>query len=228
VRQILAIDLGTDLLPAVALGIEKPEPDVMNRPPRAHNQPLIDNWLLIRAFLWLGLIEAVLCYIGFFSVYVFSGNSALLGIPLLAQIPVPPFLQLSLTKEVTELMAVTVFHAGVVMSQVGNAFACRSEATRGRYLGWGSNKYLLIAVVGEVLGILFLIYWPPIAPHFEHVPIPLFYWVGLSMFSLIVYSLEWIRKRIVRGLRSRHAAPPALASGASVADGSQEKSETSS
>jgi len=133
-----------------------------------------------------------------------------LAIPGLEQIPFPSFLQLSLTKEQTELMAVTVFHAGVVMSQVGNAFACRSEATRGRHLGWISNKYLLIAVVVEVVGILTIIYWPVLAPHFEHVPIPAFYWVGLSMFSLIVYSLEWIRKRIVRGVRSRHTVPPAL------------------
>jgi magnesium-transporting ATPase (P-type) len=210
VRQILAIDLGTDLLPAVALGTEKPEPDVMKRPPRSRNQPLIDNWLLIRAFLWLGLIEAILCYIGFFSVYLFSGNFDVLAIPILAQIPFPPFLQLSLTKEQTELMAVTVFHAGVVMSQVGNAFACRSEATRGRHLGWGSNKYLLIAVAIEVISIVTIIYSPLIAQHFEHVPIPLFYWVGLSMFAVIVYGLEWIRKRIVRGLRSRQTVSPAL------------------
>ncbi len=209
VRQILAIDLGTDMLPAVALGIEKPEPGVMKQPPRPRNQPLIDNWLLIRAFLWLGLIEAALCYAGFFSVYLFSGKADLLAIPFLGQIPFPAFLQLSLTKEQAELMAVTVFHAGVVMSQVGNAFACRSQATRGTHLGWGSNKYLLIAVAAEVIGIVVIIYWPLIAPHFEHVPIPLFYWVGLSMFSLIVYGLEWIRKRIVRGLKNRQKSETA-------------------
>ena len=63
VAQILAIDLGTDLLPALALGMERPEPDVMRRPPRRRNQPLLDKRLLmLRAFLWLGLIEAALCY----------------------------------------------------------------------------------------------------------------------------------------------------------------------
>ena len=203
VRQILAIDLGTDMLPAVALGVEKPEPDVMERPPRSRNQPLIDNWLLIRSFLWLGLLEAGLCYIGFFSVYLFSGRLDLLAIPVLRQIPIPAFLQLSLTAEQAELLAATVFHAGVVMSQVGNAFACRSQALRGRYLGWGSNKYLLVSVAAEVIGIVVLIYWEPIAQHFGHIPVPLFYWVGLAMFSVIIYSLEWIRKQIIRGFRSR-------------------------
>ena len=203
VRQILAIDLGTDMLPAVALGIEKPEPDVMKQPPRSRNQPLIDNWLLIRSFLWLGLIEAVLCYAGFFTVYFLASPSPMLSIPLIGRILIPPFFQLSLSREQTELMAVTVFHAGVVMSQVGNAFACRSQAARGRHLGWASNKYLLIAVAVEIIGIVTLIYWPPIAERFEHVPLPYFYWVGLSMFSLVVYGMEWIRKRIVRGWKGR-------------------------
>ncbi len=203
VRQILAIDLGTDILPAVALGVEKPEPDVMQKPPRARHQRLIDNGLLIRAFLWLGLIEAIMCYVGFFSVYLFSGNIDIIGMPFLAQIPFPAFLKFSLAKEQVEIMAVTVFHAGVVMAQVGNAFACRSETMRGKYLGWASNKYLLIAILAEIVGIVTIIYWAPIALHFEHIPIPVFYWIILSMFSLSIYSIEWIRKRIVRGIRSR-------------------------
>ncbi len=45
VLQILIIDLGTDLLPALALGMEKPEPDILNRPPRKRDQPLLDHTL---------------------------------------------------------------------------------------------------------------------------------------------------------------------------------------
>ncbi len=74
VRQILAIDMGTDILPALALGSEKPEPGIMKYPPRSPSQLLLDRGLLTRSFLWLGMIEAGLCYIGFLSTYVFSGN----------------------------------------------------------------------------------------------------------------------------------------------------------
>jgi magnesium-transporting ATPase (P-type) len=186
----------------VALGVEKPEPDVMKKPPRPPKQRLIDNGLLTRAFLWLGLIEAALCYIGFFSVYLFTGNAEILGLPFLEQIPFPSFLSFSVPEEQVELMAVTVFHAGVVMSQVGNAFACRSETLRSSSLGWISNKYLIISVLIEIIGIVTLIYWEPIAIRFEHVPIPLFYWIGLLAFSLSIYSIEWIRKQVVR-LKSR-------------------------
>lgn len=207
VRQILAIDLGTDILPAVALGVEKPEPDVMKHPPRPRNQPIIDNKLLMRSLLWLGMIEAVLCYIGFFGVYILTGNATAVGLPeFLNDVQLPGFLTfLKSTKPLPEahLLAVTVFHAGVVMAQIGNAFACRSEATRGKYLGWRSNKYLLIACLVEIASIFFLIYYQPIAQKFEHVPLPAAYWVVLGLFPLTLYSIEWIRKKFVRNAKSR-------------------------
>jgi magnesium-transporting ATPase (P-type) len=202
VRQIIAIDLGTDLLPALALGMEKPEPDIMMHPPRPRGTRLIDNRLLVRSFLWLGMIEAILCYIGFFSVYLFSGNWGFLHLPI-PPLPFPPFLKLSLTEPVARGMAITVFHAGVVLSQVGNAFACRSEKLRNTRLGWGTNRFLILSVLIELLGIWSIINYEFLAKNFEHVYIPLRYWIGLALFPLILYSLEWIRKVIVRRLESR-------------------------
>jgi magnesium-transporting ATPase (P-type) len=207
VRQILAIDLGTDILPAVALGVEKPEPDVMQHPPRPRNQPLIDNKLLGRALLWLGLIEAIMCYVGFFAVYILTGNGAALGLPpFLANPKLPEFLSFLYTPQplkITELMAVTVFHAGVVMAQIGNAFACRSEISRGTKLGWSSNKYLLIAALSEILFITMLIYYQPLAVQFEHIPLPAYYWIALGLFPFILYGIEWVRKTVVRYTKSR-------------------------
>jgi magnesium-transporting ATPase (P-type) len=197
VRQILAIDLGTDLLPALALGMEKPEPDVMSHPPRPRGVRLIDNGLLMRSFLWLGMIEAILCYIGFFSVYLFSGNWGILGLPALP-FEIPTLFWLSLTETQAQTMAITVFHAGVVLAQVGNAFACRSEKSRNTHLGWLSNRYLLLGVLVELLGIWSIINFDFLAVHFEHVHIPYRYWLGLAFFPLILYSMEWIRKQIVR------------------------------
>ncbi|HEY1408816.1 MAG TPA: cation-transporting P-type ATPase, partial [Promineifilum sp.] len=61
VVQILAMDLGTDLLPALALGLERPEPEVMRNPPARREQPLVNGRLLRRA-LWIGGLETLLCY----------------------------------------------------------------------------------------------------------------------------------------------------------------------
>ena len=202
VRQIIAIDLGTDLFPALALGMEKPEPDVMMHPPRPRGTRLIDNGLLLRSFLWLGMIEAVLCYIGFFSVYLFSGNWYLLGLPIPPP-PFPPFLSLVLSQPNVHSMAVTVFHAGVVLSQLGNAFACRSEKSRNTRLGWFGNRYLLFGIMVELIGIWSIVNYEFLARNFEHVFIPYRYWLGLCFFPLILYSLEWIRKQFVRTMKAR-------------------------
>lgn len=58
VLQILAIDLGTDLVPALALGSEKPEPGVMERSPRHRDERLLNSRVLLRAYGFLGPIEA--------------------------------------------------------------------------------------------------------------------------------------------------------------------------
>lgn len=202
VRQILAIDLGTDLFPALALGMEKPEPDVMTHPPHARNIKLVDNKLLARSFLWLGMIEAALCYTGFFFVYYASGNWHLLHLPL-PNILVPEIFWLPISQNQVHAMAVTVFHAGVVLAQVGNAFACRSEKTRNTQLGWFQNKYLWFGVITEIIGIWSIINFDFLAVHFEHTFIPYKYWLGISFFPIILYGLEWIRKQFVRGIKPR-------------------------
>ena len=207
VRQILAIDLGTDLLPALALGTEKPEADVMQRPPRPRGTHLIDNKLLSRAFLWLGMIEAVMCFAIFIAIYISSGNVAALNIPhlarLTAQIPIPRFLEISNIHPV----AVSVFFVGVIMAQIGNVFACRTSKLSNRSLGWLSNKYILIGIILELLGILVLTKVPEIASLFQHQDIPLKYWGGLALFPFILYGLERIRKQVVLVMEARTHSP---------------------
>jgi magnesium-transporting ATPase (P-type) len=87
------------------------------------------------------------------------------------------------------------------MAQVGNAFACRTEKERGRSLGWLSNRLLLLGVFVEIVIILALIYIPPLATAFEHVPLPPIYWFGLALYGPILYSLDWLRKGAVRWLQ---------------------------
>lgn len=198
VKQILAIDLGTDIMPALALGTEKPEPDVMRRPPRRSEKPIIDGGLMARAFLWLGLIEAVLCYLGFFFVLNFLGQGRILEVtwllPLVESGLIPPVW--TMPEEQIYLLAVTVFHAGVVTAQAGNAFACRSERQRGRRLGWFSNPLLWLGVLVEIYLIFLLIYVRPLARAFDHLPLPYIFWAGLFLYAPVLYGLEGVRKRL--------------------------------
>ena len=66
VLQILAIDLGTETLPALALGREPAEPGIMDRPPRPTSESVIQPRMLYRAWVVLGLTSAVLVTAGFF------------------------------------------------------------------------------------------------------------------------------------------------------------------
>ena len=211
VRQILAIDLGTDMFPALALGMEKPEPDVMKRPPRPRNQPLLDQGLLSRAF-WLGMIEATLCMAGFLFIFILSGYADEIGLAFLAPLANLFDVRLSLSLEQAIIVASTVYHVGVVTSQVGNALACRSDRMRSSNLGWLSNKYLWIGILIEILGIVSLVYVPFLAKMFNHAPLPAWIWLALSLNAWVLYSMEWIRKAIARGLRSlRNGKRSALA-----------------
>ncbi len=190
VAQILLIDLGTDMLPALGLGMEKPEPDVMKRLPRRRSQPLLDRTVLRRAFLWLGPIEALLCYSGFILVYQAQSFE------------LPAFLGSLryLSSEQVNILAMTVFFGGVVVAQVGNVFTCRTEFNRVRVLGWTSNRFLLLGIVIEILMVLILIYFPPLASALHFSALSPIWWVWLALYGLILYSLDWIRKSLLRGI----------------------------
>jgi magnesium-transporting ATPase (P-type) len=204
VRQILAIDLGTDMFPALALGMEKPEPDVMKHPPRPRNQPLLDRAVLLRA-LWLGMIEAALCFSGYLMIFTLSGHADEIGLAILGPLAGLINFQLSLTFGETAILASTVYHAGVVSSQIGNALACRSDRTRSSALGWLSNRYLWIGFLIEILGITSIIHIRFLADIFNHTPLSAWMWCGLALNAMLLYSVEWIRKGIVRGWKSmRH------------------------
>jgi magnesium-transporting ATPase (P-type) len=196
VPQILAIDLVTDLLPALALGAERPERGVMERPPRPRHQPLIDRTLLQRSFLWLGMIETALCYLLFYYIFYSNGYANLLQFP---RVDLLPFAERLLSEPGRlYIMATTMFHAGVVMAQIGNAYACRTERGHVHYLGWLGNRALITGVLGEVALILGLIYIPPLANLFEHLPFAPQYWAVLIWFGPILYVLDWFRREIMR------------------------------
>lgn len=205
--QILAVDLGTDLIPSLGLSSEKPEPDVMRRKPRPRGARVIDSGLLQRAFLWLGMIEATLCYLGFFMVYLLSDRMYLVsGWLTTIHPPTWEWLQLSyfmqLTNDDVYRLAVTVFYAGVVMAQVGNVFACRAEVNRSTSLGWFSNRSLWVGIAISLAQLLLVVYWLPLHTVFDHAPLPLWMWLWLTPYGLILYGLEWIRKAAYRRFSS--------------------------
>jgi magnesium-transporting ATPase (P-type) len=203
VTQILAIDLGTDLLPALALGMEKPEPDVMEKPPRKHNQPLVDRFVLLRAYGWLGMIETVLCYIGFFAIYVIFNKQVQISLPFIGVVLDPGRFQN--VPDYAYILATTVFQSGVVLAQIGCAFACRTEIGKVRRMGWFSNHFLLWGIVFDIGFLMAMIYIPPVASLFDHLPLPWITWPFLLAFAPILYILEKVRKVITLSIDQHRA-----------------------
>jgi magnesium-transporting ATPase (P-type) len=192
VLQILAVDLGTDLLPALALGAEPPEPDVMDRPPQAQQRPLLDRPLLLRAYGFLGVIETVAAMSGYFWVYLTHGWQW--GFPLPESGPV-------------YRLATTMTFACIVASQVGNAFATRTERTSVFSIGLFSNRLLLLGIVAEIALLAALSYVPVFHGVFNTAPMRPIDWAFLLIWPPLLLAAEEARKAVVRrrGSRRREA-----------------------
>ncbi|OQW32818.1 MAG: ATPase [Nitrospira sp. SG-bin1] len=179
IPQVLAVDLGTDMIPALGLGTERPPADVMDLPPRPRSERLLHLPILLRAYLFLGLIEAGIAMGGFF-LYLYSQGwtwSTHLdwSSPLYRE-------------------ATTVTFAGIVLAQVANVFACRSDRLSITRLGWLTNPLILWGIVTE-LAILTLITYTPVGNDlFGTSPLPLWIYGPLILGALLLLMAEEIRK----------------------------------
>jgi magnesium-transporting ATPase (P-type) len=183
VMHILAIDLGTDLAPALALGAERPEPRVMDRPPRSLDAHLIDRRMLTRAYLFLGPIQAVFVMAAFFAAYRIQGVDGWLDLP---------------SSGVVYLAATAMALAAVVAAQIGNLFAQRSERISLRQIGLGGNPLLWWGILSELVVILVIVYVPVAQDMIGTAPFPPVGWALLLPGILLLPLADEMRKAILR------------------------------
>jgi magnesium-transporting ATPase (P-type) len=188
VLQILAIDIGTDLLPALALGAEPPEKDVLRKP---RGQHLIDGPLLRRVFGVLGPAEAAVSMFAFVVALVAAGWRP--G----AEFPTGQAL----------LAASGAAFSAVVLGQVANAFACRSTTRWAGSIGWRSNRLLLGAIVVELLALAAFLSIPPLASLLGHAPPPLLGWSVAVLAMPAVLGADAAHKLLVGRKTARPGEP---------------------
>jgi magnesium-transporting ATPase (P-type) len=189
VLQILAIDVGTETLPALALGRERAEPGSMARPPRPRGERLIRGSLLLRGWLLLGGLSAVLVTGGFFAVLLAGGWTPSADVdhgPLHA----------------VYLQATTMCFLGIVACQVGTAFAARTERASLWSIGLLSNPLLLGGIAFELLFAAAVTTLPVIGPALGMALPPGWALAGLPGFAVLV----WASDELVRALRRRVGA----------------------
>jgi magnesium-transporting ATPase (P-type) len=196
VMQILAIDLGTDMLPALALGTEKPEPGVMDAKPRSQKDRLVDGFLLLRAIVWQGSLMTLFCFAGFFYLYWSFGYRDFLHLPRFDLLPYGE--RLADPGGNVYVLATTIFFAGVVTTQIGNAYACRTEKTSVFSIGFFGNRFLLVGILAEAAIVGLLMYFPPLRNVFELAPLPLRFWGFICLFPPLLFLAEEGRKALAR------------------------------
>jgi magnesium-transporting ATPase (P-type) len=183
--QILAVDLGTDMVPALALGAEPPAPGVMSRPPRALGQRLLSWQVLARAYLFLGLLEAAAAMAAFF--FVLDAGGWRWGDRLGARAPL-------------YLTATTAALAAIILMQAANVFLCR-DPLRPTFAGKLSGNRLLLAGVAAELALLACIVYTPWGNLlFGTAPLGAAVWLFLLPFPVAMLVLEEARKAVARRL----------------------------
>ena len=181
--QALSIDMGSDTLTALGLGVEKPDPQIMRRPPRPHGERLM-NWpLAFRAYLFLGLMEAAGAMAAFFFVLNIAGWKY--GQNLAAKDPV-------------YLQATTACLSAIIVMQIVNVFPCRS-ATRSLFsTGLRGNRLIIIGVISEITILLLIAYTPWGNSLLGTAPVGEKVWRIIIPFAIGMFLLEELRKWLAR------------------------------
>ena len=184
---ILAVDLGTETVPALALGRDPAEPGIMERAPRHRSEGVIDRALLVRAWLFLGMLSAALVMAGFFYVLLSAGWRP--GDAVGTHSPLHH----------TYLQATTMTFLGIVACQVGTAFAARTDRASLRAVGLLSNPLLLWGIAFELAFTAAVIYVPPLQSVFGTAPLGAGAVLFVTPFPFVVWGADelrrWARRR---------------------------------
>ena len=171
--MILWLNLVTDGAPALALGVERGDPDIMSRPPRPPSEPIINAEMRIGL-----LVQAVVMGVAVLAAYLFA----------LERYPD----NLSLVR--------TIAFTTLVLSELWRAFTARSDRHSIFQIGLASNRWMLLAVASSLLFLLVIVYVPFMRPVFDTAVLSGMDWLRLLPFTLLAAIAAEITKI---GLRRR-------------------------
>jgi Ca2+-transporting ATPase len=179
--QVLAVDLGSDVMPALALGTEPAEPGTMDQPPRNPREPLFSGAVL-RRILFLGGVEAI-CATGAFFWRIQSAGL--------------PFDEFTVDNPVYR-EALTMTQAAIVVGQVFVGLAVRSDRLSVFRLPLLSNVRLLAAQAVGIAAMCAISYVPVLQRLFNTAPLSLVDWVVLVALGVLLLAAEELRKALRR------------------------------
>jgi Ca2+-transporting ATPase len=176
--QLLWLNLVTDGAPALALGMEKGDPDIMQRPPRPAKEPIINREMMVGVGVQALVMTAAVLGAFLFGLQRYPGNLA---------------------------GAQTVAFATLVISELIRAFPVRSERLSIFKIGLFSNRWMLLATGSSLLLLLGVIYIPFFDPIFNTIPLGWMDWVVILPCSLASAVAAEVLKWIIRSRAARIA-----------------------
>ncbi len=181
VIQILSIDLGTDIIPSMALGQEPPEPEAMLQPPRSSDFRLLSPGLVCHSYLFLGLLEAAWSLGLFFYVLVDGGWRY--GMPMADADP--------LYRSATGIALATI-----LLMQIGNLVGRRYTRASGLDRGILKNRLMVAGIMIQIIFSWALLYLPPLQKILGTGPVgwPVYLaaWIGVPL----IFGADYLRKHL--------------------------------
>jgi len=184
VVQVLAIDLGIDVIPSLALSREPPEPGIMQEEPRGIKERLFNAQVFLRS-LYIGAIIATGAMIGCLMAWQAGGWH--LG---MQQVP----------DEIAYAKGTTMTFAGIVVAQVGNVLASRTNKASIFKTSVKSNKWIWLGIASQITIISALVYIPILQRFFGTTGLGPYDWAFLALLAGTVILAEEIRKLVTRRL----------------------------
>lgn len=180
---ILAIDLGTDIVPALGLGAEKPETDVMHKPPRRRDERLLTRNLLGMSYGIVGVVQAAA---GFFTYFVilYSGGWQW-GDQLASSDPL-------------YRTAITGFFASIIICQVADVIICRTRRQSLVTVGVFGNRLVLLGIATELALLGLISYVPAFNTFFGTAPLEAWHLALSVPFALAILLGDELRRVFVR------------------------------
>lgn len=181
VMQILTVDLGTDMLPALGLGEEPVDPDVMKQPPRKRSEHLLNRSVIIKAFLWYGLISSIISIGAYFFVNMQNGW---------------PSVALA-SKGAVYMRATTMVLGAIIFSQIANVLNCRTNKVSVFKKGLFSNRSIWFGIIFEVILFLILTITPGLQELFNTTPLLPVDWLFLFCLPIPLVIIDEIKKWVL-------------------------------
>ena len=192
IMQILAFDVGSETLPALSLSREPAEPGIMQRAPRPRDEGVIRVPMLLRAWLFLGLMVATLAAGGYFWVMLRAGWRP--GFSVEAGSPLYHAYR----------QATTMTLLGMITGQIGTAFAVRTQRASLWSVGVFSNRFLIAGVVAELALAAVFVYVPLFQSLLGTEALPPSDLLILLPFPFIVWGADELRRYLMRRWSDRH------------------------